>query len=97
MKSRKATTPSYGMALYRLARIPPTERCPFKFNRPAAVASARKAASRAASPVTNGMLVKERAAGATGLLKRRDCAKKSYRTWALRVFSAAIAATPPWS
>src|ERR1700687_2559960 len=63
MNSLSARTASIEVALYRLARIPPTERWPSRFISPAWLASARNVLSSAGTARINGTFIHERQDG----------------------------------
>jgi hypothetical protein len=58
----KASTPSSGKALWGDARMPPTERCPFRPSSPAAVASFTNFFSSSSEGSRNVMFISERLA-----------------------------------
>ena len=60
MYSTSAFTPASGMALYRLARMPPTERWPFRPSSPAALAPFRNSASSDSFGSVNTAFIRER-------------------------------------
>ena len=60
MKSIKSLTASMGVALYILARIPPTDLCPFKFSNPALFAFSKNYLSNAGSFRRNGIFIIDR-------------------------------------
>src|SRR5450830_1204553 len=79
------------------ARMPPTERCPLRFNRPCSSAPARNGLSRRSSARRNGTFIQERLVLLIGLLYRPLASMKSYSVRCLISLSLPMASTPPCS
>ena len=60
MNAMRASMPSFGMALYMLALMPPMERCPSQVDQSGRLCLCHKLLSRSASPVTNTTFMIER-------------------------------------